>query len=165
MSRVYMDRIRLRSHYFLECSAIFKLFNYLKISPITPTNPALLFVHVFVRKINLKKNLTKGTRYPSLLPCAEMTQSAPVQIGNFMLLSDNTRIRIHRIQISNSTKLTCKCPRCNQGVHGSAFLTSDGIRNFLKKIRNSAEFRGIFCSKNHRNSAEFRAFLRTEFRM
>ncbi len=92
-------------------SVIFKLFNYLKISPITPTNPASLLFHVFVRKINLKKNLTEI--YPSLPPCAEMTQSAPVQISNFMLLSDNTRIRTHRIQISNTTKLTCKCPRCN----------------------------------------------------
>ncbi len=48
-------------------------------------------------------------------PRAEMTQSAPIQIqiGNFMFLSDNTRIRIHRIQISNITTLTCKCPRCN----------------------------------------------------
>jgi hypothetical protein len=50
------------------------------------------------------------------------------------------------------------------GVHGSAFLTSDGIQNFLKNIRNSAEFLGIFCSKICRNSAEFRMYLHTEFR-
>ncbi len=31
----------------------------------------------------------------------------------------------------------------SQGVHGSAFFTSGGIRNFLKNIRNSAGFRGI----------------------
>jgi hypothetical protein len=31
--------------------------------------------------------------------------------------------------------------------------------------RNSAKFRGIFCSKICRNSAEFRMYLHTEFRM
>jgi hypothetical protein len=50
--------------------------------------------------------------------------------------------------LSYCTQLGCP-RRC-------VFLTSDGIRNFLKNKRNSAEFRGIFCSKNARNSAEFR---------
>jgi len=44
------------------------------------------------------------------------------------------------------------------------FFTSGGIRNFLKNVRNSAEFRGIpryFFSKIY---PEFRVYLFTEFR-
>ncbi len=55
--------------------------------------------------------------------------------------------------------------RSCQGVHGSAFLTSGGRRNFLKNIRNSAVFFAVKIPGIPRNSGEFRLYLHTEFRM
>ena len=59
------------------------------------------------------------------------------------------------------------CLRCNiqfDNMGSVIFFECGGIRNYLKNIRNSAEFRGIFTVKFTRNSAEFCMNLHTEFR-